>query len=118
MSIIELIFLIILVASFLGLAVILWRKASVLRTLPEPASTLPDLLIAKAKEGSKNIPVVKDFSYERYLQKILSKIRVYTLKTDSKTSGWLERLRQKNNQKNHSPNDDYWDKLKRAKEGK
>jgi hypothetical protein len=115
---IELIFIIILVVGFLGMTVVLWRKAPALSRLPEPADTLSSVLFSKIKEKTMNFPGVKDFSYELYLQKILSKISVFTLKTDSKTSNWLEKLRQKNNEKNHSPNDDYWEELKKAKNGK
>lgn len=99
------------------MSVILWRKMPTLNKLPEPAEGLQQFLGLKIKEGVKKFPGIKDFSYELYLQKILSKIHILTLKTDHKTSGWLERLRQKNN-KNHSNNDQYWDELKKAKDGK
>ena len=115
---IELIFIIILILGLIGMSVILLRKMQILNKLPEPAGGLQQFLGLKIKEGVKKFPGTRDFSYEVYLQKILSKIRVFTLKTDHKTSGWLERLRQKNNQKNHSGNDKYWDELKKAKDGK
>ena len=40
------------------------------------------------------------------------------MKTENKTSGWLERLRQKQNKNNGSHNDKYWEELKKAKDGK
>lgn len=113
---IELIFIIILICSLFGIAVILLRKVPVLAELPEIPVRFPK--VKEVKEKIRNFLGIRDFSYELYLQKILSRIRVLTLKTDSKTSGWLERLRQKNNQKNNSNNDNYWEELKKAKNGK
>ena len=113
---IELILLIILILSFLGIGVILYRKIPVLVKLPEPTGDLPKAVILRVKEKVKGFPVIRN--YELYLQKILSRIRVLTLKTDSKTSHWLERLRQKKNQENDNNNDKYWEELKKAKDGK
>jgi hypothetical protein len=118
MNIIELIFLIVLGISFIGLAVVLLRKVSVLSKLSEPEGDLIGLLVSGVKNGTKNLPAVRNFSYEIYLQKLLSRVRVLTLKTDHKTSGWLEKLRQKNHKKNHANNDKYWDELKKAKNGR
>jgi len=118
MNIIELIFLIVSGISFMGMAVILLRKASVLSKLPEPEGNLRELLVSGVKNGTKNLPAVRNFSYEIYLQKLLSRVRVLTLKTDHKTSGWLETLRQKSHKKNHANNDKYWEELKKAKDGK
>lgn len=118
MNTMELVFLIVFGISFIGVAVILLRKVSILSKLLEPEGNLRDLLVSGVKNGTKNLPAVKNFSYEIYLQKLLSRVRVLTLKTDHKTSGWLEGLRQKNHKKNHANNDKYWDELKKAKNGR
>jgi len=116
------IFLFILVlGSLIGMAVILYRKIPVLVQLPESSENLPSVaeMIEKSKERSKEeakkITGAAKINHELYLQKILSKIRVLTLKTEHKTGTWLEKLRQKNN--NHLK-DDYWQELKKAKNGK
>lgn len=114
---VELIITIILIGSFLGVAVILFRKMPVLVKLPETSGAIREYLIARAKKGVESLPVLKDFSYELFLQKTLSKVRVLTLKTEHKTGNWLETLRQKNNQKANK-NDNYWKELKKAKNGK
>jgi len=114
---IELIFTIILVLSLIGLSVILFRKIPVLSKVPEPSGDLQKELFLRIKNKTKEIPGLRDFSYELYLQKLLSKFRVLSLKTEHKTGSWLERLRQKNN-KNGSKNDSYWEELKKAKDGK
>ena len=98
----------------------MWRKMPALCKLPERdlgfnfRSSLTDGI----KWGMKRIPVIKNFSYELYLQKVLSRIRILTLKTESKTGHWLERLRQKNFKKNQTNNDNYWDELRKAKDDK
>ena len=113
-----LISIVILFLSLAGLAVILLRKMPVLVKLPERDFEFGNSLAEGLRGGLKRMPVIKGFSYELYLQKVLSRVRVLTLKTESKTGSWLERLRQKNCKKNHTNNDGYWDTLKKAKDDK
>ncbi|MDP3990770.1 MAG: hypothetical protein Q8P63_00480 [Candidatus Nealsonbacteria bacterium] len=115
---VELISVILLFVGLLGACIVLFNKLPSLSKLSEPSGEFKELIISKAKTEVQKIPAVKDLSYELYLQKFLSRIRVLTLKTDHKTSGWLERLRQKNSQKNQTNNNHYWDELKKAKRGK
>ena len=112
----ELILTMVLGGSAIGLTVIFFRKIPVLVELPETPIKFPKITEI-ITEIIRNFPGIRNFSYEFYLQKILSKIRILTLKTDSKTSAWLEKLRQKNNQKNNH-NNHYWDELKKAKNGR
>jgi len=114
----ELISIVIFILSLAGMAVILWRKIPALCKLPEREFAFYNSLTVKIGKGIKRIPVVKNFSYDLYLQKTLSKVRVLTMKTENKTGHWLERLRQKNSKKNQTNNDDYWDTLKKAKDDK
>ena len=115
---IELIFTIVLLISLIGVGVILFRRMPDLVSLPEQPILLQKVVIFKIKQGVRRLPGIRGFSYEIYLQKVLSRIRVLTLKTDSKTSGWLERLRQRQTKNNGSNNDKYWEELKKAKDGK
>lgn len=112
----ELIAIVILISSLLGIAIIIIRKIPLLAKLPI-RSTEEKVLILKLKQRLKNFPGLKSFSYELLLQKILSRIRIWTMKTENKTSHWLEKLRQKSNQKNNFNNADYWEELKKAKKG-
>lgn len=114
----ELIFTASLVLSLIGLGVILYRKMPELVKLSVPVNDSQKTLFSKIKERTKNIPILKDFSYELYLQKILSKFRVLSMKTENKTGGWLEKLRQKKNHQNSANHDEYWQELKKAKDGK
>lgn len=108
----ELIALIILIFSLVGMGIILFRKIPLLLELPE---TLPSQfswrnLLLKIK----NSTILKGFSIETLLQKILSKIRILTLKTDSKTSSLLQKLRERSQKKKFSENDNYWKEIKKS----
>lgn len=107
----ELILLTILIISLIGVGVILYRKIPILITLPE------DKLKTKFRWPSVSFPLVGKLNYELYLQKILSRIRILTLKTENKTGSWLEKLRQRNNRKNNHKPDNYWEELKKNKGG-
>lgn len=109
----ELIALLILGTSFLGMAVILYRKIPVLTNLPKGTAKKKKLSSLRFKK----FPIIGSFSYELFLQKLLSKIRILSLKTENKTNTWLEKLRQKANQKNTFSADRYWEELKKAKRG-
>ena len=111
----ELIATIILFGSLLGMVVILFRKIPVLVKLPE---VLPQKvacpIFLKLKEKIKILNPFKSFSYEIFLQKILSKIRILSLKTDNKTFNWLQKLREKSKRKKIKENDNYWEELKKS----
>ena len=104
---------IILFGSLLGMGAIMLRKIPVLVELPEiikKPSRQP--FWPKLKRKIKNIPGFKSFSYEIFLQKLLSRIRILTLKTDNKTSNWLQRLREKS--RKQKPSDNYWEEIKKS----
>jgi len=115
----EIIFIIFLLASLSGIGFILFRKVPILLELPQSSFQKEQIISNIKKEiqrGLKIIPGSKKFDYELYLQKILSKVRVLTLKTESQTESWLEKLRRRRN--GHAHNAAYWEELKKAKEGK
>ncbi len=104
----------ILSISLIGISVIVLRKIPVLAKLPieeneekEARKTLKE----KIKENGK----IKAFSFDFFLQKILSRFRVLTLRTDNKTSAWLSELRQRSIKKRENFSGDYWKKIKRRK---
>jgi len=116
----ELIATIILFGSLLGMGVLIFRKIPVLVELPEVS---PRKKKGKAPgffqrelEKIKKINPFKSFSYEIFLQKILSKIRILSLKTENRTFRWLQKLREKS--KKEKENDDYWQKLKKSTKNK
>jgi len=108
----ELIATIILTGSLLAIGIIIYRKLPLLSELPEtaPAQSNWKERLAEVKDLSP----LKDFSSEVFLQKILSKIRILTLKTDTKTSTWLQELREKSQKNKIKEEDNYWEKVKKS----
>ena len=107
----ELIFFAVLMVSIFGMTFILYRKIPLLLELPETAPTRlnwKEILVT-----IKNFRSFKGFSFEVFLQKILSKIRVLTLKTDNKTSNWLQRLRKKSQNNKFEEDDNYWQEIRK-----
>lgn len=109
---IELISLIILVGSTIGIGIIIYRKIPLLLELPETVPFHFNWRVLMPK--IKNSLPFKEFSFEIFLQKILSKIRILTLKTDSKTSSWLQKLRARSQRKKFEEDDNYWRDIKKS----
>ncbi|MFH1643354.1 MAG: hypothetical protein ABH967_01820 [Patescibacteria group bacterium] len=103
--------------SLFGLGLMCSRKISALVEMPSKKGRRKNnnLFLIFRKKISEN-DFLKNFSYEFFLQKILSKIRILTLKTDSKTSHLLQILRQKSKIKKDLENDNYWEEIKKSKE--
>lgn len=114
---IRLIFLIILVGSFSGMVFIFLKKLPLLVELPQTSISKGSLAL-KVKQGIKKLPGSNKLNYELYLQKLLSKVRVLTMKAEGTTESWLAKLRQKAIKKNGHNNDAYWEELKKTKSGK
>jgi chromatin remodeling complex protein RSC6 len=106
--------IIVLALSTFGLATMVLRKIPILTGLPEISEgRLRESSWQKLGDKIKNSNPVKSFSFEVFLQKVLSRVRILTMKIESKTGSWLQVLRQKASQKNLGQ-DDYWQKLKKS----
>jgi len=101
----EIFFIIILLISFIGIGVMLYTKVPVLVKLE----------IKEKSSLNQRRRILKFFSLNRFLHKILSKFKVLTLRTENKTSTLLTKLRQKSIKEKTKFSDDYWKKLKRRK---
>lgn len=105
----EIIASIVLAGSLFGAGIIVYRKADLI--VENPAGQInPNS--GRWLSGVKKIPLIGNFSFDSFLQKVLSRIRILTLKTDSKTSNWLQKLREKSSRKKTEETDDYWQKVK------
>lgn len=107
----QLIALIILIGSTISVGVILFRKVPALAALPDENIT-KEGTVAGLFARIKSPPFLKSFSFEILLQKILSKIRILTLKIENQTASWLELLRAKAQKKKVYENDNYWKEIK------
>ena len=111
----ELVAIIILFGSFLGMGAIISRKIPVLMELQEvPARDSWKDTLSKLKEKIKTLNPFKSFSYEIFLQKLLSKVRILSLKTDNKTFNRLQKLRERSLKKKNLENDNYWEEIKKS----
>ncbi len=104
------IFFIVFIVSLVILTVIVFRKIPLLLELPETASFQFNWKEWLVKV--RDVLPVGNFSFEIFLQKIFSKIRVLALKTDNKTSNWLQRLRKRSQKKKFNEEDNYWQEIK------
>lgn len=115
----EVIAQIVLIGSLIGMGVILFRKIPQIAELPEtPAEFNLKENLLKLKEKIKIFRYFRLPPYEILLQKVLSKVRILSLKTDNKTSSWLQKLREKSQKKKFNENDNYWEELKKSTKNK
>lgn len=105
--------LIILFSSLLGLLILVLRKIPALAELPQEILDNPEGHTSKTLDRIKSLPVIKIFLSDIFLQKIISQIRVLTLKADHKTANWLKALRQKT-QKKKLEDKNYWEEIKNS----
>lgn len=116
LKMLELIITIILIGSILGMAMIIYRKIPVLVELPEIVEgKIKENFLLRLKNKILSFSPLKNFSFEIFLQKIISKVRILTLKIESKTAYWLQQLREKSQKKKSLEKDNYWQKLKNLK---
>ena len=102
----------VLLGSFIGMGVIIWRKIPALAELSEEAKAPGENLLLRLKNKIGSISVIKDFNFLAFLQKILSKSRVLTLKTENKIGSWLQKLRERSQKPNNFQSNSYWQELK------
>ena len=106
--------IIILLACLLGMGKLAFRKIPLLLKLPEVLEIPEEEKLAfRLRKKIQERSFIQDFSYEIFLQKVLSKIRILTLKTDNKASLWLQKLREKSKKKKINENDNYWEEIRK-----
>lgn len=110
------IFEIILVSSSIGLGGIIFRKIPVLSALQEK-DIKEKSSESKLMERVRKVKLFRNFSYEKFLQKLLTKVRILSLKTDKKTSNWIKKLKDNTQRKKIMEDDNYWDEIKKATKG-
>jgi hypothetical protein len=102
------------IMSLSGVLIIAYQKIPLLVNFPVSSEKESNQgWILGIKNRIKNISFIKNFSYEIFLQKILSRVKVLTLRADNKTSNWLQDLREKYKKKKVLKEDGYWDKIRK-----
>jgi hypothetical protein len=108
----DLISLIVLIVSFLGLSFLIIKKIPALKVMPEPeAIFLKKELKTKIREKTKEVIKENSNFLESVLHKLLSKIRILSLKTDKKMSDWIKKLRDRSVERTKDF-DNYWKEIK------
>ena len=74
----EIISLAILIISFLGLVIFIYRKMPALANLPAGNVAAENGFFLKIKNRIKNIPALKNFYPEVFLHKLISQARVWS----------------------------------------
>ena len=112
----ELTFQILLILSSLAMLGLVFKKLPVLAGLPivQKKKFVWQPVFLKLKEKIKSLPFLKNFSFEMFLQKVLSRIRVLTMKTENKTFTWLSQLRKRAQKNYDKENDTYWEEVKKS----
>ncbi len=106
----ETISLIFLLIGLLGMAAIIFRKIPQLKEFQLSEREIS--LKRRIKKGE----IFRTAKGEKILQKLLSKVRVLTLKTENKTGDWLGKLRQRSIKENGEKFEEgYWEDLRKKK---
>jgi len=124
-AMLELISKILFFIGITGIGIIVLRKVPVLAALPKISESAGgDNLALRLKTGIQNSSFGKYISSEIILHKILSKIRILTLKFENMIEGWLRQLRLRAHERNNQINgnsgnnekgiDNYWGKLMKS----
>lgn len=109
--------IVILMASFAGMATILIRKVPVLKTLEIPKEPETSLFLRTKDKIAKTFFVgfhkvfISNF-WNIFLQRTLSKIKILSLKIETKCSRSLEKMRE--NIKKSKEDEKYWGKIVEA----
>lgn len=107
---IELIVTIVLISGLGGLTALLFWKIPVLVQLSFDGEVYPDDFFSKTKKKVRELIPPESFDSRSFLQKILLRIRILSLKTENKTNNLLQKL----SQQDENGGDNYWAELKKT----
>ena len=92
----ELISIIVLIVSFLGMAFLVTRKIPKIVELPDNPNFIPGKELSdRLKKKTKDVIKKRHFNIQIFLQKTLSRIRILILKLDNKVAKLSQKLKQK-----------------------
>ena len=107
----------IFVVSVIGILGIVLPRLSRLREFPRDGWGLREAL-SEATDTLAQSGKLEPLRPEKLLHKVLTKTRVLALKTDDKTSAWLENLRERSQEKEGRFKEAYWNQLRQGKKSK
>ncbi len=89
----------------------LHRKIPLLLALPPDERGMKDL----AKEGVGKFAIAQKINPEKVLLGALLKARNFATRTEAQTTEWLEKLKQKSEQRKEEFHESYWARLRKKK---
>ena len=106
-----------LVTSLASLGYVVGRKIPLLLQFPamRQGDSLREMFHNAKKKIQSSARLKAVSSPYMILQTLLSRARIFSLRTENKTSQWLESLRKKAQEKKAVFSDDYWQQLKKGK---
>lgn len=112
----EIIALILLVLSGAGIGILLKKKIPLLLQFPREENKNLAYYVGQVKERAKENPAVSQIlTPDLMLQKVLSMVRVWSLKLESKTSTHLETLRKRALEKKEKLSENYWAQIRKRR---
>ncbi|OHA65080.1 MAG: hypothetical protein A2940_00305 [Candidatus Wildermuthbacteria bacterium RIFCSPLOWO2_01_FULL_48_29] len=105
----SLIFLLIALGSLGGIVFILYRKIPALLVLNQEEMRMRDFV----RQGIKKIPVLQKIKPEEILRGTFMKVRTIASQTKIQKTEWLEKLREKTDQRKEGFSESYWDQLRK-----
>jgi len=110
----NLIALVLLAISFIGMVFMVLKKVPELREKTEPdINIFKKETRKKIKDKTREILKNNSSSIENVLHKLLSKVRILSLKTDKLVSGWITSLRKRSVERKIGL-DSYWKDIKHS----
>jgi len=109
----ELIASITAILSFIGLAIIILKAVPQLKEMPEPEFVfIRKDLRKKIRDKTKEVLKENSNNLESVLHKILSRIRIVSLRVDKRVSDWILKLRSRSLERTKEGLDNYWKEIK------
>jgi len=98
--------------SFLGMSFLVYQKIPLLINFPEE-KVKEKGFFQKLKDKIFSLYPFKNFSFTIFLQKILMRMRIFSMKVDYKLFNLIKKLKSKNEENKEGKKDDYWERLKK-----
>ena len=112
----QIILLLIFLASLAGVIFIVYRRIpSLLELSAEGEEVQFRKIVVSSARNLVNSRRVRALASEKILQKALSKTRLMAMKTENQTGEWLEKLRQRPEERKAKFTDSYWDQFKKKR---
>ncbi len=112
----EVIAFILLILSGAGIGILLKKKIPLLLQFPREENKNLAYYVGQATERAKEYPAVSQIlTPELLLQRVLSKIRVWSLKVESRASSELETLRKRALEKKEKLSENYWAQIRKRR---